>query len=109
MKVVLSPSGADAMDIYSDTSRGLTDHGTILEGIINTLDGIIFHADQEAGAQLRTRSACIEKGRRGMGEITLGHEVICFNSTLDVRSMDSDSNAHKHVLWPLCRHTVDLQ
>ena len=44
-----------------------------------------------------------------MGEITLGHEIVGFDNTLDVRSVDTYSNTHKHVLRPLSGDTVDLQ
>ena len=44
-----------------------------------------------------------------MGEIAFGHEVIGLDSTLDVGSMDSYSNTHKHVLRTFGRDTVDLQ
>ena len=108
-KVVSLPSGADTMDVQPDTPCGLTDHGTVFEGVVNTLNGIVLHADQKTRAQLRARGTGIEKGGRGVGEITLGHEVIGVNSTLDVRSVDSYSNTHKHVLRSLGRDTVDLQ
>jgi hypothetical protein len=72
------------MDVHPDTPCRLTDHGTVFEGIVNTLDGIVLHADQKAGAQLRARSAGIEEGGRGVGEIALGHEVIGLNDTLHV-------------------------
>jgi hypothetical protein len=72
------------MDVQPDTSSGLADHGTVLEGIIDTLDGIILHADQEAGAQLRVRGASIEKGGGCMCEIALGHEIVSVENTLDI-------------------------
>jgi len=103
------PSGADTMDVHPDTPCGLTDHGTVFEGVVNTLNGIVLHADQKARTQLRARSTSIEKGRRGVGEIAFGHKVVGLNNTLDVGSVDSYSNTHKHVLWSLGRDIVDLQ
>ena len=97
------------MDVYPDTPCGLTDHGAVFEGVVNTLNRIVLHTDQKTRAQLRAGSASIEKGRRGVSEIALGHEVIGLNNTLEVGSVDSYSNTHKHVLRSLCRDTVDLQ
>ena len=97
------------MDTQPDTPRGLTDHGTAFEGVINTLNGIVLHTDQKTRAQLRARSASIEKGGRGVGEIALGHEVICLNNALNVRSVNSYGNTHKHVLRSFGRDTIDLQ
>ena len=54
-------------------------------------------------------SAGIEKSGRGMGEIAFGHKVVGLDDTLDVRSVDSDGDTHKHVLRPLGGDTVDLQ
>ena len=57
------PSCTDTVDIHTNASRGLANHGAVLEGVIDTLDGIVLHADQKARAQLRARSTGIEKSR----------------------------------------------
>ena len=44
-----------------------------------------------------------------MGEVTLGHEVVCLKDALDIGPVNADSNAHEKMLWPLGRTTVDLQ
>ena len=49
------------MDVQPNTPRGLTDHGTVFEGIINALDGVVLHADQETRAQLGVGSPSIKK------------------------------------------------
>ena len=44
-----------------------------------------------------------------MCEETLGHEVVCLDSTVNVCTMDADSDTHEQVLWALSHATVDLQ
>jgi hypothetical protein len=97
------------MDVQPDTSSGLADHGTVLEGIIDTLDGIVLHADQEAGAQLRVRSASIEEGGRCMCKIALGHEIVSVENAFNIRSVYADSNTHEHVLRSFGRDAINLQ
>lgn len=36
------------MNVESDTTGSLTDHGTALEGIVDPVDGVVLHADKEA-------------------------------------------------------------
>lgn len=43
-----APSSTNTMNTQADSTCGLADHGTSLEGIIDTLYGVIFHAHQEA-------------------------------------------------------------
>ena len=61
------------MNVQPDSTSCLADHGTIFKSFVYTLDGIILHANEEAGAQLRMRRPSIEKGWRGMSEIAFGH------------------------------------
>jgi len=42
------PSGANAVNIQTDATSSLADHSTVLEGVVNALDGIILHTDKEA-------------------------------------------------------------
>ena len=97
------------MNVQPNTSRGFTDHSTILEGVVDTLNGIVLHTDQETRAQLGVGGAGIEKCGRSVGEIAFGHEIIGLNNTLNIRSMDAHSNTHKQVLRPLGGDPVDLQ
>jgi len=62
VEIVTLPGCTDAVNVQPDTTCGFADHGTVFEGVINPLDGIVLHADQETRAQLRVRSAGIEKG-----------------------------------------------
>lgn len=49
---------------------------------------------------MRLRGSGIEEGGRGMGEVFLGHEIVCFNYFLNVLAVDTDRNSHYHMLWP---------
>ena len=44
-----------------------------------------------------------------MSEIALGHEIVCLNHTVKIISMNTYSNTHDHVLWPLSDTTIDAK
>lgn len=44
-----------------------------------------------------------------MSEVTLGHEIVGLNGTVNVVLVDTDSDTHEHVLWPLRCSTIDLE
>lgn len=43
-----SPSGTDIMNVEANTTSSLADHGTVLEGIVDSFYGVVLHADKEA-------------------------------------------------------------
>ena len=97
------------MDVQTNATSGLADHGTVLKGRVDTLNGVVLHADQEARAHLRIRSTGVEERRAGVSEVTLRHEIVCLKDSLDVRAVDTDCDTHEQVLWALSHATVDLQ
>ena len=74
-----APLGADAVDAETDAAGGLADHGARLERVVDALDAVVLHRDEEARRHLVVRRAGVEERRRGMGEVALGHEVVCLN------------------------------
>lgn len=42
-----TPSRPDTVNTQTDTSCRFANHSTILQGIVDSLDGIVFHANQE--------------------------------------------------------------
>ena len=65
------------MNSQSDTTGRLGDVGTNLEGVIYPINAILFHANEEAGGELRMAGTCVEEGGGGVGEPALRHEVVC--------------------------------
>ena len=51
----------------------------------------------------------IEQGWRSVSEVSLGHEIVGFDGTVDVVAMDTYSDSHDEVLWPFGSPTIDLQ
>ena len=86
------------MDVNADTTSSLADHSTILERGVDAFDGIILHGDQETRAQLRVRCAGIEQSWGGVREVTLRHQVVGLDHTLDIFTVDADSHTHEEVL-----------
>ena len=56
-------SGSDSVDVETNTTGSLGNHGTGLQGVIDTLDTVRLHIDQETRGQLSLRSASIEQCR----------------------------------------------
>lgn len=48
-------SCANAMDIQTDTAGGLRDHCALLQRVINALDAVVFHSQQEATMDRKNR------------------------------------------------------
>ena len=61
------------MDAETNPTRGFANHGTILQGVVDTLDRVILHAEQETGAELGVGGPSVEKGGRGVREVPLRH------------------------------------
>ncbi|MNL60491.1 hypothetical protein D3C87_1843070 [compost metagenome] len=58
----------DVMNAQTDTARRLRNQCAVFKGIINSIDAVLLHRQQEARRHLRLRCTCIEQGRRGMGK-----------------------------------------
>ena len=44
-----------------------------------------------------------------MSEIALGHEIVCFNHTVETISMNTYSNRHDHVPWLLSDTAINTK
>lgn len=55
--VVRAEHGYDSVRVsigasnVTDSAGGFADHGAAFEGVVDALDRVVFHADEEAGAQ----------------------------------------------------------
>ena len=62
------PLGSDVVNVETDPTGRLGDHGTRLERVVDALDRVVLHGDQEARGELRVRSTGVEElfveGRR---------------------------------------------
>lgn len=89
------------MDAQADTTSSLANHRTALQSVINTFNGVVLHADEEARAKLSIWCAGVEQGWGRMGKVSLRHQVIRLENAFDVFAMDTNSDTHNHVLWAL--------
>ena len=72
----VAPSCSDVVHGQSDAPGRLRDVGAGLEGVVDPLDAVLLHADEEAGGQLGTHRPCVEEGRGGVCEPPIGHQVV---------------------------------
>jgi hypothetical protein len=57
------PLGSNVVNVETDTTSRLGDHGTCLEGVVDAVDRVVLHGDQEAGRELRVRGTGVEELR----------------------------------------------
>jgi len=55
------PLGSDVVNVETDPTGRLGDHGTRLERVVDALDRVVLHGDQEARRELGVRSTSVEE------------------------------------------------
>ena len=97
------------MNAKANAAYRLADHRALLESIIDALNAVVLHADQEARAELRMRCSCIEESWGGVDEVSLRHIVVRLNCAFDVVAVNADSDAHEHVLRPFSDLAIETK
>ena len=96
------------MNAKANAAYRLADHRALLESIIDTLNAVVLHADQEATAELRMRCSCIEESWGGVNEVSLRHVLVRLNRALDVVTVNANGNAHERVLGPFSGLPIEM-
>mmetsp|Transcript_39014 Transcript_39014/g.91260 ORF Transcript_39014/g.91260 Transcript_39014/m.91260 type:complete len:642 (+) Transcript_39014:465-2390(+) len=100
---------ANVVHRQTDATRRFGDLCAQRERLEDALDRVALHRKQEARRHLRARSARIEHCRRRVCEPLLGHELVRLDRSVEVAFMDTDRDAHQHVLWALGDLAVHAQ
>jgi hypothetical protein len=87
--------------VQPDAPRRLRDASTLLQRVIDAVDAICLHCNQETAAELRVGCSSVEEGWRCVCEPALAHQLVSVACSLDILLVDPNSNPHEHVLWPL--------
>mmetsp|Transcript_76496 Transcript_76496/g.215220 ORF Transcript_76496/g.215220 Transcript_76496/m.215220 type:complete len:409 (-) Transcript_76496:344-1570(-) len=101
--------GADVGNRKADATRLFGDQRTLLQGVVDALDAVGLHGQQEARRHLWLGSAGVEQGRRRMRELPAGHEVVGLDGRGQISRVDAARNSHHHVLGPLHDLVVNPQ
>ena len=101
--------GADVVDREADAAGALGDDGALLEGVVDALDAVVLHAEQEAAGELRARGAGVEQRGARVREHALRHEVVGLDRRRDVVLVDAHRDAHEHVLGALDNLAANAQ
>mmetsp|Transcript_49580 Transcript_49580/g.137713 ORF Transcript_49580/g.137713 Transcript_49580/m.137713 type:complete len:323 (-) Transcript_49580:26-994(-) len=101
--------GAHIRDRDADAASRLGDERALLQGVVDAIDAVRLHCQQEAGRHLRRWSARVEQCWRRMRERPARHQVVGLHCRLQVSCMDADRNPHQHVLRPLHDLPMDSQ
>ena len=64
------------MNIESDATGHFRNHGTSFERIVNAVDRVRFHGQQEARGALGARCARVEQSWRRVSVVLLAHVLI---------------------------------
>mmetsp|Transcript_29694 Transcript_29694/g.97086 ORF Transcript_29694/g.97086 Transcript_29694/m.97086 type:complete len:755 (-) Transcript_29694:490-2754(-) len=98
---------ADVVHRQADAARVLGDGRAALERVVDALDGVLLHGQQEARRQLGARRAGVEERRRRVREHLLRHHLVGLQRAREVVAVDAQRDAHDHVLRPLRDRTVE--
>mmetsp|Transcript_70625 Transcript_70625/g.154009 ORF Transcript_70625/g.154009 Transcript_70625/m.154009 type:complete len:221 (+) Transcript_70625:1569-2231(+) len=90
----------------AQASSRLGDQGTTLEGVVDAVNTVLFHGQQEAGRHLGSRGACVEQGRGGMRKGSAGEKIIGLQRSLQIVEVDAARHSHQHVLRSLQNFVV---
>ncbi len=102
-------SSSDVVDVETDTTSGLGDHGAGLEGVVDTVDRVILHGDKETRRELGVGSTSVEEGGGSVCEELLRHEIVGLDGAFDVLAVDTNSDTHEHVLGTLSNLAVNTE
>mmetsp|Transcript_92793 Transcript_92793/g.267929 ORF Transcript_92793/g.267929 Transcript_92793/m.267929 type:complete len:324 (+) Transcript_92793:1478-2449(+) len=94
---------------HSDTSGVLGDDCTVLERLVDTVDGVFLHGQEEARTHLRVFTSSVEQGGSGVREVLAGKHVVGFNRPLNIVSVNADSDSHEHHLRAFRDTSVELE
>jgi hypothetical protein len=100
---------ADVVNAESNPTGRLGDESARLEGVVDPLDRVVLHRDEEARGELRVGSSGVKESGGGVGEVALRHEVVGLENSVDVFAVYSDGDAHEHVLRTLSNFAVDAK
>mmetsp|Transcript_39897 Transcript_39897/g.95443 ORF Transcript_39897/g.95443 Transcript_39897/m.95443 type:complete len:261 (+) Transcript_39897:3-785(+) len=104
----VGPLCADVGQGHPDPASALRDECTLLQGVVDSLDAVVLHREQETRGHLRLRRACIEECGGCVSEIPARHEVVRLNGCRDIAKMNGAGNSKQHMLRPfsdLAMHT----
>ena len=102
-----APCCTNGMNVETNATSSFANHGAVLQGVVDSFNGVVLHADQEARAELRMGGTRVEEGRGRVGEVTLGHQVVCLNDAVEISSVDTNSDTHDHLLRALGYSSID--
>ncbi|KAH3661623.1 hypothetical protein OGAPHI_006472 [Ogataea philodendri] len=102
-------SGSDIMDVQTNTTSCLGDQSTSLKRVINSVDRVLLHCDQETRGHLRVGGTRVEKGWRRVSEELLGHQVVGLDDLWNVVAVNTNGNTHNHVLRSFSNFSVNLE
>lgn len=91
------------------TTAGQKAFAHLLERVVDPVDAVLLHGEQEARRHLRLGGPGVEERGGGVGEEPLRHEVVRLDDLVDVPLVDAHRHAHDHVLRPLHHLTVGLE
>ena len=69
---------ANAVHSETDTASKFTDDRTLLQGVIDSVDGVFSHGKKETGAHLWHRGTRVEESGSGVSEPLLAHQIVSF-------------------------------
>mmetsp|Transcript_2175 Transcript_2175/g.8519 ORF Transcript_2175/g.8519 Transcript_2175/m.8519 type:complete len:408 (+) Transcript_2175:256-1479(+) len=101
--------GANVVNGQTNAASGLGDARALLQGIVDTFDGVFFHGNQEARRKLRARRTSVEQRRRRVRHPAFAEHVIRVDGLFNILLVDAYRHAHEQVLRAFDHLTIDSQ
>mmetsp|Transcript_73652 Transcript_73652/g.208598 ORF Transcript_73652/g.208598 Transcript_73652/m.208598 type:complete len:573 (-) Transcript_73652:343-2061(-) len=91
------PLRADVGDRHPDASGGLGYERALLQGVVDAVNAVVLHGQQEAGGHLGLGRARVEQRGRRVREEAARHEVVGLDGRGHVAGVDAAGDPHQHV------------
>ncbi len=87
--------GAHAVNAQPDASCRLRNLSSLFQGVIDAVNAVVLHRQQEARRELGLGCAGVEQGGGGVGKPFLREQIIGFDNRRNIFSMDPYGHTHQ--------------
>lgn len=77
--------------------------------VVDTLNRVVTHRNQEARRELRMRGTSVEERRGSVCKVTLAHQIVGLDGCVNVGAVNAYGNTHQHVLGSLSDVPIDAK
>ena len=99
----------DVVNAQTNPPGRLRNLGRLFQGIINTINGVVLHGEQETARHLGFGRTGVEQRRGCVGKPLFRQQIVGLNGRVNIFLVNSNGYPHQHVLWAFGNASVNLQ